>query len=218
MSLKEIAKIIEGVLFVSGEGVAIDEFKSRFEMNDREFNKCLDILKEKYNADSGINVITYKNKVQLCSNPEIVENISEILNPIRERSLTKAAMETVAIVAYKQPVTRIDIENIRGVNCDYAIQLLQANNLIEVVGRKDTVGKPVLFGTTENFLKRFELNSLEDLPNYNELLDRIRVIHSDGESLYREFKIPDEEPTQNQQEDETAENSTETEEPKDNNT
>jgi segregation and condensation protein B len=200
MSLKEIAKIIEGVLFVAGEGVSIEEFKSRFEMNDREFNKCLDILKEKYNKESGINVITYKNKVQLCSNPEIVENISEILNPIRERSLTKAAMETVAIVAYKQPVTRIDIENIRGVNCDYAIQLLQANNLIEIVGRKDTVGKPVLFGTTDNFLKRFELNSLEDLPNYNELLDRIRVIHSDGESLYREFKIPDEEPAEQQEE------------------
>ena len=70
MSLKEIAKIIEGVLFVSGEGVSIDEFKTRFEMNDREFNKCLDILKEKYNKDSGVNVITYKNKVQLCSNPE----------------------------------------------------------------------------------------------------------------------------------------------------
>ncbi|MBO5954837.1 MAG: SMC-Scp complex subunit ScpB [Clostridia bacterium] len=200
MSLKEIAKIIEGVLFVAGEGVPIEEFKTRFEMNDREFNKCLDILKEKYNKDSGINVITYKNKVQLCSNPEIVENISEILNPIRERSLTKAAMETVAIVAYKQPVTRIDIENIRGVNCDYAIQLLQANNLIEVVGRKDTVGKPVLFGTTENFLKRFELSSIDELPNYNELLDRIRVIHSDGESLYREFKIPDEEPAEQQEE------------------
>ena len=205
MSLKEIAKIIEGVLFVSGEGVSIDEFKTRFEMNDREFNKCIDILKEKYNADSGINIITYKNKVQLCSNPEIVENISEILNPIRERSLTKAAMETVAIVAYKQPVTRTDIENVRGVNCDYAIQLLQANNLIEIVGRKDTVGKPVLFGTTENFLKRFELNSIDELPNYNELLDRIRVIHSDGESLYREFKIPDEEPTETNQQNENVE-------------
>lgn len=203
MSLKEIAKIIEGVLFVSGEGVSIDEFKTRFEMNDREFNKCIDILKEKYNSDSGINIITYKNKVQLCSNPEIVESISEILNPIRERSLTKAAMETVAIVAYKQPVTRTDIENVRGVNCDYAIQLLQANNLIEIVGRKDTVGKPVLFGTTENFLKRFELNSIDELPNYNELLDRIRVIHSDGESLYREFKIPDEEQTEVQPEQST---------------
>jgi len=198
MSLKEIAKIIEGVLFVAGEGVNIDEFKSRFEMNDREFNKCLDILKEKYNKDSGVNIITYKSKVQLCSNPEIVDNISEILNPIRERSLTKAALETVAIIAYKQPITRTEIENIRGANSDYAIQLLQSNNLIEIVGRKDTVGKPLLFGTTDNFLKRFELENFEALPNYNELLDRIRVIHSDGESLYREFKIPDEEPKEEQ--------------------
>ena len=68
---------------------------------------------------------------------------------------------------------------------------MQSNNLIEVVGRKDSVGKPLLFGTTENFLKRFELTSIESLPNYNELLDRIRVIHSDGESLYREFTIPE---------------------------
>jgi segregation and condensation protein B len=194
MNLNEIAKIVEGVLFVAGEGVEIEVFKTRFDMNDREFNKCLDILKAKYNEKSGVNVITYKSKVQLCSNPDIVENISEILNPIRERSLTKAAMETAAIIAYKQPITRTEVENIRGANSDYAIQLLQSNNLIEVVGRKDTVGKPLLFGTTDNFLKRFELESIEQLPNYNELLDRIRVIHSDGESLYREFKIPDEEP------------------------
>lgn len=200
MKFNEMAKIIEGVLFVAGEGVDVDEFKRKFDINDKEFNKCLDILQQKYNEDSGVNIIRYKSKVQLCSNPAIVENISEILNPIRERSLTKAAMETVAIVAYKQPITRIEIENIRGVNCDYAIQLLQSNNLIEVVGRKDTVGKPLLFGTTETFLKRFELNAIEDLPNYNELLDRIRVIHSDGESLYREFSIPDEEPASSETE------------------
>ncbi|HJD05955.1 MAG TPA: SMC-Scp complex subunit ScpB [Candidatus Onthoplasma faecipullorum] len=191
MSLNEIAEIIEGVLFVAGEGVEIDEFKTKFDMNDREFNKCLDILKAKYNENSGINIIQYKNKVQLCSNPKIVDNISEILNPIRERSLTKAALETVAIIAYKQPITRLEIENIRGANSDYAIQLLQSNNLIEVVGRKDSVGKPLLFGTTDNFLKRFELQSIEALPNYNELLDRIRVIHSEGDSLYREFTIPE---------------------------
>lgn len=192
MKLNDIAKIVEGVLFVAGEGVDIDEFKTRFDMNDKEFNKCLDILKQKYNEDSGINIITYKGKVQLCSNPSIVEGISEILNPIRERSLTKTALETVAIIAYKQPITRLEIENIRGANSDYAIQLLQSNNLIEVVGRKDTIGKPLLFGTTDNFLKRFGLESIESLPNYNELLDRIRVIHSEGESLYREFKIPEE--------------------------
>ena len=197
MKLNEIAKVVEGVLFVSGEGVDIDEFKTKYEMNDREFNKCLDILKAKYNEESGVNIIQYKNKVQLCSNPALAESIAEILNPIRERSLTKTAMETVAIIAYKQPITRGEIENIRGANSDYAIQLLQSNNLIEVVGRKDTIGKPLLFGTTENFLKRFGLESIESLPNYNELLDRIRVIHSDGDSLYREFKIPDEEQAEN---------------------
>lgn len=192
MNLKDITRIIEGVLFVAGEGVDKDEFKKVYDLSDKELNKCLDSLKEKYNEDSGINVITYKNKIQLCSNPKIAENVAEILNPIRERSLTKSALETVAIIAYKQPITRTEVENIRGVNCDYPIQLLLNNNLIEVVGRKDAVGKPLLYGTTDEFLKRFELNDLDSLPNYKEILDRIRVIHSEGDSLYREFDIPEE--------------------------
>lgn len=219
MKYEDIARVIEGVLFVAGDGVEIDEFKRKFDINDKEFNKCLDLLKAKYNEQSGINIITYKTKVQLCSNPQIVEDISEILNPIRERTLTKAALETVAIIAYKQPITRLEIENIRNVkNADYAIDLLISNNLIEVVGRKDAVGKPLLYGTTDQFLKRFGLTSIESLPNYNELLDRIRVIHSEGDSLYREFSIPDEEnedgntatdKTQSNNEDEkTTDNST----------
>lgn len=192
MKIVDIAKIIEAVLFVSGDGVDKDEFKRIYDLSDKELNKCIDILKDKYNENSGINIISYKNKLQLCSNPIYADNIAEILNPIRERSLTKAALETVAIVAYKQPITRSEIEQIRGVNCDYAVQLLQNNNLIEVVGRKDAVGKPLLFGTTDEFLKRFELSSLDDLPNHKEVLDRIRVIHSEGDSLYREFSIPEE--------------------------
>lgn len=194
MKIADIARVIEAVVFVSGDGVDKDEFKRLYDLSDKEFNKCLDILKQKYSGDSGIHIIQYKNKIQFCSNPELVENVAEILNPIRERSLTKAALETVAIIAYKQPITRTEIEEIRGVNCDYAVQLLQNNNLIEVVGRKDAVGKPLLFGTTETFLKRFELESLDALPNHKELLDRIRVIHSEGDSLYREFSIPEEEP------------------------
>ena len=200
MSLKEITKIIEGVLFVSGDGVDKDVFKTTYDLSDKELNKCLDSLREKYNETSGVNIITYKNKIQLCSNPDIADNIAELLNPIREKSLTKSALETVAIIAYKQPITRVEVENIRGVNCDYPIQLLQSNNLIEVVGRKDSVGKPLLFGTTDEFLKRFELQDLDNLPNYKELLDRIRVIHSDGDSLYREFDIPQEETVKNQEE------------------
>lgn len=194
MNLVEITKIIEGVLFVSGDGVDRDVFKTAYDLSDKELNKCLDTLNAKYNEESGVNIINYKNKIQLCSNPDIANNVAEILNPIREKSLTRSALETVAIIAYKQPITRAEVEDIRGVNCDYPIQLLQSNNLIEVVGRKDTVGKPLLFGTTEEFLKRFELNDLDNLPNYKELLDRIRVIHSEGDSLYREFDIPDEEP------------------------
>ena len=200
MKLADITKIIEGVLFVAGEGVDRDEFKRVYDLSDKEINKCLDALREKYNKDSGVNVITYKNKIQLCSNPDLADSIAEILNPIRERSLTKSALETIAIVAYKQPITRTEIEQIRGVNCDYAVQLLQKNNLIEVVGRKDAVGKPLLFGTTDEFLKRFELDSLEALPNYKELLDRIRVIHSEGDSLYREFTIPEDEETEEESE------------------
>jgi len=213
MKIAEIARVIEAVLFVSGDGVDRDEFKRIYDMSDKELNKCLDILNEKYSGESGIHLIQYKNKMQLCSNPALADNIAEILNPIRERSLTKAALETVAIVAYKQPITRTEIEQIRGVNCDYAVQLLQNNNLIEVVGRKDAVGKPLLFGTTDNFLKRFELDSLEQLPNYKELLDRIRVIHSEGDSLYREFTIPDEEPAETQQEQQLNEEEPDTEEP-----
>lgn len=197
MKIADIARIIEAVVFVSGDGVDRDEFKRLYDLSDKELNKCLDILKAKYNEDSGINIITYKNKIQFCSNPTLVDKVAEILNPIRERSLTKSALETIAIIAYKQPITRSEIEQIRGTSSDYAMQLLQSNNLIEVVGRKDTVGKPLLFGTTETFLKRFELESLDNLPNHKELLDRIRVIHSDGDSLYREFSIPDEENTDN---------------------
>jgi segregation and condensation protein B len=193
MKIADIARIIEAVVFVSGDGVDKDEFKRIYDLSDKEINKCLDILKQKYNEESGINIIMYKNKIQFCSNPDLVDKVAEILNPIRERSLTKSALETIAIIAYKQPITRSEIEQIRGANSDYAMQLLQSNNLIEVVGRKDTVGKPLLFGTTENFLKRFELESIEALPNHKELLDRIRVLHSEGDSLYREFTIPDEE-------------------------
>jgi len=204
MKIADIARIIEAVVFVSGDGVDRDEFKRIYDLSDKELNKCLDILKQKYNEDSGINIITYKNKIQFCSNPTLADSVAEILNPIRERSLTKSALETIAIIAYKQPITRTEIEQIRGANSDYAMQLLQSNNLIEVVGRKDTVGKPLLFGTTENFLKRFELENIDALPNHKELLDRIQVLHGGGDSLYREFDIPDEEKAEGESAENTA--------------
>ena len=195
MSNKNYKEIIKAILFVSGDGISIDEIKEKLEMSDKEMEKCIEILKSELSGENGIQLIKYKNKIQLSSNPEYAEEISNVLNPIRERALTKAALETLAIIAYKQPFTRLDIEEIRGVSCDYTVQLLLDHNMIEVVGRKDVVGRPVLFGTTDVFLKRFSLNSLEDLPDHEELMERIKLIYVQQESdnLYRDFKLPDEE-------------------------
>ena len=175
---KTLSNIVEGILFVAGNGVEVDEIAEKLQIDKKEVLSAVEELQQKYNETSGIQIISYKNKIQLCTNPEFADAISIVLNPIKERALTKTALETVAIIAYQQPITRLEIENIRGVGSDYAIQLLLSHNLIEVVGRKDVVGKPLLFGTTDEFLKRFELKSLEDLPKYEDLLEQIKVLSS----------------------------------------
>ncbi len=178
INLKEL---IKAILFVSGDGIEINTFALKFGYDLEEVRAQIESLKKEYSGDNGIHLINFANKVQFSSNPFYVDEIASVLNPIRERALTKATMQTLAIIAYKQPVTRIEIETIRGVNADYAIQILLEHNLIEVVGRKDTVGKPLLFGTTELFLRRFDLDSLDALPNYTELLERIKLIKISNE-------------------------------------
>lgn len=183
---------LEALLFVSGDSVEISDIIEKWQVTDKQIDKAVENLKERFNENFGIKILKFKNKLQLCSNPEFADDVSLVLNPIRERNLSKATLETIAIVAYKQPVTRLDIEQIRGVNSDYAIQSLLKHNLIEIVGRKDAVGKPLLFGTTDEFLKRFDLEDLTKLPSYDELLNSIQVINNQS-SIYNEFDIPDEE-------------------------
>lgn len=197
MSNENIKEIIKATLFVSGDGIEISAFADKLQLSEKKLEKYIDSLKEELSNESGIHLVRYKNKIQLCSNPDYSNLIADILNPIREKALTKAALETMAIIAYKQPVTRLEIEEIRGVGCDYTVQLLLDNNLIEVVGRKDVIGRPLLFGTTDEFLKRFELENIDDLPEYDELLERIKIIETEqsSDSLYRDFKLPDVEET-----------------------
>ncbi len=140
--------------------------------------KAAEVLKEKYSKDSGIQLLTFNKKLQFCSNPENADCVSAVLNPIKEKELSKSMLEVAAIIAYKQPVTRIDLEEIRG-NSEYAVQKLLELGVIEPVGRKDAVGKPVLFGTTDKFLKRFQISSLDELPDYEELINKINVIRGD---------------------------------------
>lgn len=187
--------IIEATLFVSGEAVELSSFADKLEVSMSDVQKAVKDLKKKLSGDNGIHLIEFKNKIQLSSNPIYADQIANVLNPIREKALTKACLETLSIIAYKQPITRLEIEEIRGVSCDYTVQVLMEHHLIEVVGRKDVVGKPLLFGTTDEFLKRFDLKDLDQLPNQEEILERLQLIREpeQSESLYYDFKLPDEE-------------------------
>lgn len=191
--MENLSDIILSVLFVAGESVNKADIISKLNVQEDEFNTALDELKTRFKDNSGIVILDFNNKVQLASNSMFSEQVSAVLNPIRERNLSKATLETIAIIAYKQPITRLEIEEIRGVSCDYAISILLEHNLIEVVGRKDAVGRPVLFGTTDEFLKRFNLTSINQLPDYNTLLEQIEVLKTKpNESLYNEFSVPTE--------------------------
>lgn len=189
-------EIVESLLFLSGNGLKVADIAAQLEVKTSDVNAAVKRLKEKYGGKSGIHLLSYNGKIQFASNPAYSDVIAYVLNPIRERDLSNAALETIAIIAYRQPVTRLDIEQIRGVNSEYTVQMLLKNNLIEVVGRKEAVGKPLLFGTTDEFLKRFQLESLDELPDYETLLESIKVIgekNDESRSIYNEYEIPDEE-------------------------
>lgn len=176
---KNLKEIIYSILFVAGDGIEKSFIAEKLDISKKDLDKALEELKKELSGDKGVHLIEYKDKVQLATNPNYASYISDVLNPIREKSLTRAALETLAIIAYKQPITKLDIEDIRGVNSDYAVQILIDQNMIEVVGRKDAVGKPLLFGTTDNFLKRFDIKNVSDLPDYDELLERIKTIRAE---------------------------------------
>ena len=188
----DLEEILLSILFVAGEGVDLSFISEKLNVDLKKVKKAVDKLQEKFSGRCGIHLIKYNNKIQLSSNPENTEYVATVLNPIRERALTRATLETLAIIAYKQPITRLEIEEVRGVNSDYTVQTLLDHNLIEVVGKKDAVGKPLLFGTTEEFLKRFGLEDLTQLPDNEALMERIKTIYDDQESsqeLFNNYEI-----------------------------
>lgn len=175
--MKDLTKILEGILFLAGDSVAEAEIAERLELSSEELDEAIKYLVDKYSV-AGINLLRFDGKLQFATNPKYVEEISAVLNPIRERAFSQSMLEVAAIVAYKQPVTRLEIEKIRGVSSEYAVSALLKQNVIEVVGRKDAVGKPFLFGTTENFLKKFNLEKISDLPEYDELAEKLKSFES----------------------------------------
>lgn len=197
---KNLANIIESILFVAGKEVEEKEIMEKLSLTQNELDGAIYDLTNRYSGISGINLLQFNDKLQLASNPDYIDDVAAVLNPIREKELTKAMLETLAIVAYKQPVTRLEIEEVRGVDSNYAIQTLSRLNMVQVVGKKDTIGKPLLFGTTDEFLKRFSLHNIDDLPNYEQLLSRIQTFSAQIDTdLYnshrdKDFKAEEEVP------------------------
>mgnify|MGYP005770150155 CR=1 FL=1 len=171
--MNNLTNIIEGIVFASGDAVPVRYIVEKLGCTVKEVNACIDKLKEKYSGESGIQILTFNGKIQFATNPDYRQQISDVLTPIKEKEFTKTILECAALIAYKQPVTKGELEDIRKVSCDYAIHTLLELQMIEPCGRKDAVGKPILYATTDNFLKRFKLNSIEELPDYEELMAQI---------------------------------------------
>lgn len=182
--MENLQNIIESIVYVSGTSISIKDIAEKLELSEKEILQAAKKLQEKYSSPCGLQLLIFNNKLQFCSNPDYAEQVASVLNPIRERELSRSMLETAAIIAYKQPVTRIDLEELRG-NSEYAIQNLLKLGVIEIVGRKDAVGRPVLFGTTDEFLKRFQISSLDELPDYDEMIAKIQQQNTSDSYLYK---------------------------------
>lgn len=196
--MQNIQETVEALIFASGEPLSKKDLIEHIPaLTTRELNKVIENLKLKYGGESGVLLLTFGDKLQFASNQKYGDALADVLTPIREKALSQSLLEVLSIVAYKQPITRLEIEEIKGKDPDYALSMLMKINLIEVKGRKEAVGRPVLFGTTEEFLRKFQIETLENLPDYNEVLERISRLDqnfntADREGLYFKRELSEE--------------------------
>lgn len=156
---------IEAILFSVGDAVSIKDLAKVLELDEKDVNKLLVDMMDKYeSADRGIRLVKLEDSYQLCTKNDYYDVLSQLVNMPKKHNLTESLMETLSIIAYKQPVTRQEIEAIRGVSCVHAINKLVEYKLVTEVGRLDAIGRPILFGTTEDFLRSFGVTSMDELP------------------------------------------------------
>lgn len=174
MNIVELKAVLEGLLFASGhEGLTINQISEILELPISDVNHLLDELQYDYDSvNRGMTMMKSNKHYHLTTKSEHNIYYKKMVETPYNTKLSQAALETLAIIAYKQPITRIEIEEIRGVNSDRAVQTLNSRSLIEEKGRKDTVGKPVLFGTTVDFLTFFGLGDINELPDLPEEINK----------------------------------------------
>ncbi|MBE5800952.1 MAG: SMC-Scp complex subunit ScpB [Clostridiales bacterium] len=165
MESLEIANIIEAILFVAGEPVAIGDLAAALELSEMETIIAVEEMQRAYNESRrGITLKRYGDHVRMETRPEYAAYVERLLQPVQRQSLSQTILETLAVIAYRQPATKGEVEQVRGVKCDYSIQSLLSKGLIQEVGRKEALGRPILYATTDRFLEHFGLSDIQDLP------------------------------------------------------
>ena len=168
MDNNEMEAIIEGILFTMGDSVEPSKIAKALEVETKEVVECLDLMMQKYEEENrGIRLMKLDDSYQMCTSPNIYEYLIKIAKQPKKYVLTDVLLETLSMIAYKQPVTKSEIEKIRGVSCGHSVNKLVEYNLVTELGRLDAPGRPMLFGTTEDFLRSFGVSSIDELPELN---------------------------------------------------
>ena len=164
MKNKELVSAVEALLFACGEPISIDRISQVFEISSEKVESLIEKLNEKYSLDGGIEIVRLENTYQLTTKKQYAEYIKKAFDMRRRTPLSPAALEVLAVISYNQPVTKAFIEQVRGVDCSGVVTTLVEKGLIEERGRLELPGRPLLYGTTKNFLRCFSLGDLSELP------------------------------------------------------
>ena len=164
---KEFEHTVECLLFVAGDPVPIPELSRTLSLSDAQVREGLARMELHYRMEGrGIQILVTEETVQMTSCRDYFPYVQKLLQPEETRSVSQSLLETLAIIAYRQPVTRSELENVRGVRCDYAVHSLLRLGLIEEAGRRDALGHPMQYRTTDRFLRQFGIHRVEEMPDY----------------------------------------------------
>lgn len=176
MTLKELESVIEAILFAGGEAVSVKNIAAATEQDEKTVASVINNMADKYSLEKrGIKIIQVGDSYQMCTNPEYYDYIRKLYQSPARKTLSTTLLETLAIIAYKQPVTKGQIEDIRGVSADHAVNKLLEYGMVEERGRLDAPGKPILFGTTDEFLRYFGFSTLDNLPQSFAAYEQLRL-------------------------------------------
>lgn len=181
--MENLSQQIEALIYASEHGISVAEIKQvietieHIEVDEQTVVSMLDEIRSRYlQASYVIELKAVNHGFQFLTKPQYYETVNQLQAHRSKKKLSQAALETLAIIAYRQPITKLEIEQIRGVNCDYSVQRLLEKELIKIMGKSDAVGKPILYGTSELFMEHFGINSAADLPKLKEIVSEDNTI------------------------------------------